>query len=227
MEVSASKIKKFYECTAERECRIHQSIFKGVKWGTVCEKLIGIVIENPGRDLFQAVQQVINDNYPQLSTKASVIAIKNLITTIRKVTEDFSARFSRANVRVNANGFSAQIDFLLTTSAGEEFPLEVKSYPSPGFYAFNSDIIQLTVQNLALSNQKTEFYYGQIAYLGDGRLVEVYTRPFNQAVTEARLKILTGENTVSCPDCIAFNVPCYKHIRVRTLNAEISPLLSN
>ncbi len=213
IKFTATEIKHFFECNAEQSKRINKLKLKGFKWGVVAEDLYKRCLTDSG-DLFYLVQSKIKEILPDFLPSQSVVLINNLINLIEEMKANAGNTLEKANVKVENAQFIAQIDFLMRTRDGFYFPREFKSYPSPGLYPYNSDIMQLTVQNLLLSEKyKGRYYYGEIAYLGSGKILGVNTLPYVRAISYASQLLQQGIKRINCDTCNFLYIPCYNQVR--------------
>lgn len=212
--VSGSDIKHFFNCPMERSLMQNPSEFKGARWGIVCEKLYKNILDDPAEKIYPLVQATINQHFPDVSLSSSSIIIDGL----SKVLEEFARRKHEtlydANLTLEWEDTIAQIDFIIKGENNAGFIREFKSYASPGYYAWNSDIMQLTVENFVFSKIfKIDSYYGEIAYLGDGKIVGINVQPYFIAFNFAKARLQQKERSIKCTNCKAFHIPCYNHVR--------------
>lgn len=214
MKITGMQIKRFFECTTERIMRKSNSMFKGTRWGKFCENLYLNTIKNQKEDIFKITQFNINKAFPSLDISTSSNLIKNLTNIIKKMRSDKKQEILKTNMKLQNNQYSIELDMIIRDSSGAGFIREFKSYPSPGYYVWNSDLMQLAVQNMVLSSYyNIHFYYGEIAYLGDGKIIEINTSSYEKLVYFARRQILNDHKKISCEKCKFYDLPCYTQVR--------------
>ncbi len=220
MRVTGTDIHNFFLCSLEKSRREAQETIwvppsiPPLVWGTLCEDILrGLLRVNAACKLqdFTIVQDLVNSRLPSLNISQTAQVISNLERIFNIIVSMHQSTLSETNIHLKTEDYSVQIDFIMKTKFGERFPVELKSTSSPGYFAYNSDIAQLTVQNIVLESVYNQaFDYGQIIYIGDGRVVEMITRPFNQCINGAKLAILKHKSLVDCNTC---EMPCYQHVR--------------
>jgi len=215
MKLTGAQIKKFFECSIEKNMRKNNFLNKGLKWGKLCEKIYIKMLKNLKQSAFEIVQEQINSNFNNLDIRASINIIKNLSSILLKMKDLGTLEFYKSNIKMENKKFSVEIDSILRDNSGYGFIREIKSYSGPKYYAWNSDIAQLTIQNIVFgSNYEIDAYYGEIVYLGNGKIIPINTRPYEKIVYFARKKILEHEKKISCQNCHLLEIPCYNHVRI-------------
>ena len=114
--------------------------------------------------------------------------------------------------------FTVEIDSFIIENESCGFIREIKSYPSSNKYAWNSDIMQLTTQNMVLQTEfGIDFYYGEIAYIGSGNIVSINTKPYEKAVNFAARELSNGQTKIGCSNCSFLDIPCYEQVRYKNV----------
>jgi len=215
MAIRGTQIKKFFECYKEREYRKNNRELKGIKWGKICEAIyIEIPITPNEGSIYKIVQKHINKNFPTLSIPLAAQIISGLTKILYKIKLSKEQKFFKTHYYVKNEKFSVEIDTLIREESEQGFIREIKSYPGPNKFAWNSDIMQLTTQNIVLSSEyEIDFYYGEIAYIGNGKIININTKPYEKAVFFAYNKILNGHKMITCSHCSLLDIPCYCQVR--------------
>jgi len=218
---TGTQIKNFYECSTELGLRRNDKKFKGAKWGKLCEQVYLKTKDCSEKGTYHIVQDFINKAFPELPITDSILVIKNLSIIIVRMHSN-NEEIIYTNHPISSEEFSVEIDTIISKN-NSEFIREIKSYASPNEYAWNSDIMQLTIQNMVLaSHYDIDFYYGEIVYLGNGKIVNINTRPYVPAIYRAIRSLERGTKKVDCEVCNFYNIPCYTQVRYQSPHLSIN-----
>ena len=219
--ITGTQIKRFYECSKERELRKHNSSLKGAKWGKICEKLYLDILDKGNSHIFEIVQSHINSNFQDLTIVESTKIIGNLAFLLKSMKNTNSQEIYKSNQIISDDKFAVEIDLIIRDKSGTGFIREFKSYSGPSYYAWNSDIAQLATQNIVLSHKlNTVIYYGEIVYLGNKKIIPINTKPYIKSINFARRKMIEGTNKIDCEHCSFLDFPCYNHVRYKNSTIE-------